>query len=383
MRTYKFQLKPNKQQEQQLFTTLNNCRFMYNKLLEYIAETKNTDRTVTQKQVKLIRQQHPFLQESYSKVLQYECYRLFGNLCGLGNSKKRGNKVGKLRFKGERWFKTFSYTQYGYKIINTNKHYNKLQLAKIGVINIRQTKPIKGTIKMVRVKKTVNGWFAHIITDDTKQLQKGSQEIGIDMGIMNFLHASNNSIVNNPLHMNKELSKIQIVHKKISKTKKGSKNRKKRCLQLQRVWEKIDNKKKDFFHKVSTHLVTTSQFIVVEKLNIKKMSSNKKNKYHNHRNMLDSSWGIFLKMLKLKAESAGVEYKEVDPTNTSKTCCKCGQLQDMPLRVRTYKCSCGNVIDRDHNASINILARGKGLTFVGEDWLQSLMNQEATVIHCE
>jgi len=74
---------------------------------------------------------------------------------------------------------------------------------------------------------------------------------------------------------------------------------------------------------------------------------------------------------------AGVEYVEVDPKNTSKTCCKCGKLQNMPTSIRTYKCECGHIIDRDYNASINILAKDKGLTFVGEEWLHSLMNQEA------
>ena len=55
----------------------------------------------------------------------------------------------------------------------------------------------------------------------------------------------------------------------------------------------------------------------------------------------------------------------------------CGKLQDMPTSIRTYKCSCGNIIDRDYNASINILAKGRGLAFVREEWLHSLMNQEA------
>jgi hypothetical protein len=51
--------------------------------------------------------------------------------------------------------------------------------------------------------------------------------------------------------------------------------------------------------------------------------------------------------------------------------------KNMPTSIRTYKCECGHIIDRDYNASINILAKGKGLTFVGEEWLHSLMNQEA------
>ena len=109
------------------------------------------------------------------------------------------------------------------------------------------------------------------------------------------------------------------------------------------------------------------------------MTKNKKGEYYNHRNILDSSWGMFLQMLKFKAESAGIEYVRVEPRNTSKMCCRCGKIQKMPTSIRTYNCLCGLSIDRDRNASINILKGGKGLTFVGEELLNSLMNQEATV----
>jgi len=378
MRVYKFQLKPNKQQEIQLLNTLNLCRFTYNKLLEKLNSQEKINRSEVQHHIIELKKEFPELKNIYSKTLQYECYRLFSNLSGLSKSKKHGNKVGRLRFKGYKWFKTFVMNQSGYKLIKTNKHYNKLHISKIGYINIRCHREIKGNIKGIVIKKRVNSWEAHIITDTKYIISKGEKEIGVDMGVLSFLHTSNNEKVENPLYMNQELDKLKNIHRKISKTKRGSKNRKKQCLRLERVWENIDNKKKDFFHKVTNHLVTTSKFISVEKLNIKSMTKNFKGKYYNHRNILDSSWGMFLRMLKFKAESAGIEYVEVDPKNTSKICCSCGKLQDMPTSIRTYKCECGHIIDRDYNASINILAKGKGLTFVGEEWLHSLMNQEAT-----
>jgi putative transposase len=378
MRVYKFQLKPNKEQEKQLSNTLNLCRFTYNKLLEKLNTQEKINRSEVQHHIVELKKQFPKLKNIYSKTLQYECYRLFSNLSGLSKSKKNGNKVGRLRFKGYKWFKTFIMNQSGYKLIKTNKHYNKLHISKIGDINIRCHRKIEGNIKGIIIKKKVNTWEAHIITDAKYMISKGENEIGIDMRIISFLYTSNNEKVEYPLYMNQELDKLKNIHRKISKTKRGSNNRKKQCLRLEKVWETIDNKKKDFFHKVTTHLVNNSKFISVEKLNIKSMTKNVKGKYYNHRNILDSSWGMFLQMLKFKAESAGIEYVEVEPKNTSKQCCKCGKVQDMPTSIRTYICSCGHIIDRDYNASINILARGKGLTFVGEEWLHSLMNQEAT-----
>ncbi|MEA3317404.1 MAG: LptF/LptG family permease, partial [Bacteroidota bacterium] len=146
---------------------------------------------------------------------QYECYRLFSNLQGLSKSKKKGNKVGRLRFKGYRWWKTVAYNQSGYKLINTNKHYDKLKLSKIGEINIRVHREIEGNIKGIIIKRKVNNWEAHIITDAKYIISKGSNEIGIDVGVLSFLHTSNNEIIKNPLHMNKELDKLKNIHRQI------------------------------------------------------------------------------------------------------------------------------------------------------------------------
>ena len=74
-------------------------------------------------------------------------------------------------------------------------------------------------------------------------------------------------------------------------------------------------------------------------------------------NITDASWGNFVSILNYKAESAGKSIVERDPKNTSKTCCKCGNVKEklLLLKDREYECSnCGNVLNRDHNAAINI-----------------------------
>ncbi len=377
MRVYKFQIKPNKEQEVKLFQTLNGCRFVYNKLLEELNKQEKIDRNLVQHKIVELKKEYLFLKDIYSKTLQYECYRLFSNLSNLKQAKKQGRKVGSLRFKGRDWFKTVVYNQSGFELIQTDKHYNILHLSKISNIRLRQHREIQGNIKGIIIKRKVDSWEAHIITDGKYKIKSGNNIIGIDMGVLSFITTSENEKFDNPLYMNKSLEKLQILHRQISKTKKGSRNRKKICLKLQKVWEHIDNQKKDYFHKISTKLVNGSKFIAVEKLNIKSMTSNKKNRYYNHRNILDSSWGVFLQMLKFKAENTGIKYVEVNPMNTSKECSCCGRLQEMPTNIRIYYCNgCGLIIDRDYNSAINI--KRKGLATVGEDWLQSSANQEAT-----
>ena len=298
-------------------------------------------------------------------------------------SKKNGRKVGRLRFKGKDWFKTIVYNQSGFKLIENDKRYSKLKLSKIGDINIMLHRNIEGSIKGIVIKKKVDTWEAHIITDVEYKINHGEDIIGIDMGVLSFITTSNNEKIDNPLYMNKSLKKIIILQQKLSKTKKKSKNRKKIRLQLQKLYEHISNQKKDFFHKVSTKLINNSKHIAVEKLNIKNMVKNRKGSYYNHRNILDSSWGMFLQMLQFKAESAGIGYVEVHPKNTSKMCCKCGSIKDIKLSERVYRCNCGLIIDRDYNASINILKKSIGMmrTFVGENILSFSMKQEAVTLN--
>jgi len=88
-------------------------------------------------------------------------------------------------------------------------------------------------------------------------------------------------------------------------------------------------------------------------------------RHYNAKNIADSSWGRFIQFLSYKAESAGCEIVKINPRNTSKTCSRCENLQDMPLYKRAYICEqCGLEIDRDYNSAINILRRGSERAFV-------------------
>ena len=133
----------------------------------------NKDRNHIQHHIITLKEKHPELKKVYSKTLQYECHRLFSNLRGLSKSKKKGNKVGRLRFKGKRWFKTICYNQSGFKLINTSKHYDKLKLSKISELNIRRHRNIEGNIKGIIIKRKVNTWEAHIISDAEYKIKKG------------------------------------------------------------------------------------------------------------------------------------------------------------------------------------------------------------------
>ena len=155
------------------------------------------------------------------------------------------------------------------------------------------------------------------------------------MGLKHFLSDSNGRQIENPKFYEKSLARLRVAHRVLSRKKKGSENRAKARVRLARVYERLENQRDDFLHKLSRFYVNNYDVIVVEDLNIKGM-------VRNHTlagKILDASWGKFLQMLSYKAENAGRVLVKVNPRGTSKE----------------YK---HGKLDRDYNAALNILERG-------------------------
>lgn len=350
-KTYKFRLYPNKKQEQKLLWTMQQCKFVYNMMLEKLQKQDKPDRYVLQNSLPKLKEQYPHLKGVYSKALQHEVYRLFSNLKALSQSKKKGRLVGRLRFKSSAGFKTIHYNQSGFKIIPTDTRCNKLHISKVGDIPMRMHRSFDDDIKQVVIKRYGSGrWFASITVEENDvviQKQPIKKIVGMDMGIIEFLTDTTGKIVENPKYLKKSLKRLKQRQKHLSRTKKKSNNRRKQVVRVAKLHEQVTNQRADFCHKVAKHYVDTFDFISVEDLNItgmlKSIDKEKKTnriKRYMRRNTLDVSWRKFFDILSYKAEWAGKTMVKVDPSYTS----------------QIYKY--GKSLDRDYNASLNILERG-------------------------
>jgi len=326
MITYKFRLYPTEEQEKKLVETLEICRQTYNYFLSKIKESdKIPSRLELQAELPKLKKEKPELKGVYSKVLQMILYQLYSNLKALAKLKRKGKKVGKLRYKGK-WFKTFVYNQSGFKIVKTGKRLDKLHLSKIGNIPIRIHREIEGKIKQVIIKRYKSGkWFASICVEkEKKKLPKTGKVIGIDVGIRSFLTDSEGKQIENPRFYEKTLKKIKIEQKRLSRKKKGSKNYEKQRRKLAKAYEKLVNQRNDFLHKLSRFYVENYDVLCVENLNIRNMVRN-----HNlAQKILDASWGKFLHYLAYKAENAGKQVVKVNPRGTSKGLSYKNKLRD-------------------------------------------------------
>ena len=358
-RSYKFRLYPNHAEEEQLFWTLDMCRHTYNRLLEELNKQSHPDRAILQAMLPIWKKENPELKGVHSKTLQYECHRLFSSLHSLAELKKRGHKVGRLRFKGKHWFKTFTYNQSGFEIIKTDTRLSVLRLSKIGDIPIRLHRPIEGVVKQVTIKHTSSGeWYAYVQTNDGKPRPKKvpiERAVGIDVGLIHYAVDSDGRETKNPRWLKHSLKQLRREQRRLSRKEKGSMNREKQRVKVAKVYEHVVNQRDDFLHKLSRYYVDNYDLIATEDLDITGML----NKRGLNRGIYDASWKKLNMMLSYKAVSAGKTHVVVEPRGTTQECSRCGCIVVKTLDERVHKCpNCGLVIGRDHNSSRVILKRG-------------------------
>jgi len=283
-------------------------------------------------------------------------FKAFTKKSGFPKFKKKGNRDS-------------IYFPQGFKVKD-----NKVFLPKLGWVKFFKTRNIEGIIKNITVTSDGFGnWFASFCTEQKQTIERRIDgEIGIDLGITNFVALSNKEIIKKPKSIKNLLAVKKRAARAVSRKKKGGKNRQKAVLVLRKIETKIANIRKDFLQKTSTNLSKNHALIVVEDLKIlnmsKSVSGTKENPGKNvkaksglNREILLNGWGDFRTMLKYKQEYSGGVFLTVNPKNTSRTCSACGVV-DKNSRVcqEWYAClHCGYEIHADTNAAINILAAGR------------------------
>ena len=254
---------------------------------------------------------------------------------------------------------------------------NKLKLVGISsLIHMKESLNLKEghTIQEVTITKRANRYYAGILTrymDDVEKSSKEDSYVGIDLGVKDFaiinddkgLYKKYKSLSSKliPLH-----KRIEIYNKILSRKHYGSKNYEKARTKLNRTYMKIGNIRKDFLHKISTHITTKYKYICIEDLKVSNMMKNKNlSKY-----IAEQGWRDFRTMLEYKAERYDCKIITADRWfPSSQICSCCGNVltgsDKLKLSQRIYHCNkCGNKIDRDYNAAVNL--KLYGMRFVGQ-----------------
>jgi putative transposase len=158
----------------------------------------------------------------------------------------------------------------------------------------------------------------------------------------------------NPRYYRKGEKKLKRLHRRLSRKQKGSQNRKKARKALAKGYLKVQRQREDFACKQASALVSSHDLIAFEHLQIRNMVRNR----HLAKSIQDAGWGTFLRWVKHYAGVHGVPVLAVEPQFTSQECSRCGRIVRKSLSMRTHVCpGCGLILDRDHNAALNILLK--------------------------
>ena len=258
-------------------------------------------------------------------------------------------------------------------IHETGFRHNRLKVPKLGEVKIRMHRPLQGDPKEVTLVKKASGWYAHITCElpDTPKVEP-TDAIAVDVGTTHYLTTSEGEKEDNPKWYRQAEGLLRKHSKDRSRKKKSSHRWKKQQHKLALHQERTANKRKDFIGKLVYKLFHHYQnnVLIAEDLSVSNMVENK----HLSKSISDASWAAFFEWCGNIAERDGFHFHQVDPKNTSQTCSACGEKspKKLSLAIRAFDCSfCGNSIDRDHNAAINILLQAARV-HRGERWVTNL-----------
>ena len=363
LKAYKVRLYPTIDQQVFFAKSFGCVRFIWNKMLsdkiEHYKETKTTLKNYPAQYKK----EFEWLQEvdslALSKVerhLQKAYQSFFKNGTGFPKFKKKGQRD--------------SYTTNNQKgtVAITN---NTVKLPKIGHISAKFPNKINGLIKSATISRTPSGkyYVSLLVKTIATLLPKTHSNIGIDLGLTDFIVLSDGTKVANPKFLSKLQHKLARAQKILAKRRavaevanrklSDSRNYQKQKFKVAKVYEQITNSRTDFLHKLTFNLIKNHDVIAIEDLNVKGMVKNHKLA----KAISDSSWSTFTTMLAYKAQWYGKTLVKIDRWYpSSKTCSGCNHLltkAELPLSLRSWDCpSCLQTNDRDINASINILNEG-------------------------
>lgn len=359
-KTFQFRLNPTHHQRTLLLKTLETCRWVYNKTLEirknsWEKEQKTLSLYDTNKLLTTWKREQAEFGQVYSQVLQNVQERVDLAFKAFFRRVKAGeNDPGYPRFKGRNRYDSFTFKQSGFSL--KGKH---LSISKIGDVKIILHRPLEGKCKTLTIRRdSIGNWYACFSCEVAERpLPTTDKVVGVDLGLTTFAVLSNGDEIKRQRWMKRDAKDIARLQRKKEKFAKGSPERRKVVHALQHAYMRVTNRRENFAHQESRKLINEFQFIAFEDLNIKGMQANG-NKVIN-RGIADVAWGQFVQFTTYKAAEAGRGVALVDPKNTTQMCSGCGEIVPKDLRVREHICPhCGLKLSRDHNAALNILARG-------------------------
>lgn len=400
-KTFHYRLYPTKEQQRLLDRQLEECRWLWNTLLAERKQAWEERREAVDyymqkaKLPELKAGERPMLQEVHSQVLQDVTLRLKKAFDAFFRRLNAGETPGYPRFRGRGRYTSLTFPQVpsGCALDTEAK---RLVVSKVGSVKVALHRPVEGKPKTATLRRTPTGkWFVTFTCEwKPKPLPHTGREVGIDIGLKVFAMPTEGDAIENPRFFRveeralikaqrksqqsrdehnalratlteivsarqPELEEWQVwqVVSQNDRERVAWRDRQHRRRVVARIHERIRWRRSNFTHQESRRLVNYYDLLAVEDLAVRNMMAN----HANAKSIADAAWTQFHYLIASKAAWAGRQYVAVNPAYTSQDCSGCGHRNtDLALSDRIYNCPhCSLILDRDRNAAINILTRGK------------------------
>ena len=343
---------------------IRTMQFVRNKALRYWLDNPKATKYDLNKQCAILAKEFPFANELNSTARQAAAERAWSAISRFFENckSKIAGKKGFPQFQKD--CRSVEYKASGWKLSDDRKSITFTDKKGIGRLKLKGTRDLNfyqiDQIKRVRLVKRADGYYVQfcISVERTEILPATGNTIGLDVGLKSFYTDSNGIEVENPRFFASGEVKMRRAQRLISRKVKGSKNRHRSRIKLGIIHLKISRQRKDHAVKLARCVITSNDVVVYEDLRVRNMVKN----HCLAKSISDAGWYQFRVWLEAFGRVFGRITIAVNPAYTSQECSSCGVVVKKSLSTRTHACQCGCVLDRDHNAALNILTKGIGTT---------------------
>lgn len=365
-KAYKYRIYPNKKQQELIQKTFSCCRFVYNYYLNKRKETYQNNKTtftynMCSKDLTSLKKELEWLKEpdkdslkNSLKDLDKAYQKFFKEHTGYPKFKSKKNRYKSYRI--------------GYTNNNIRFENQHIKLAKLGYVKVRDKQVPQGRILNATISQEPNGhYYCSLCCTDVEfaQYQKANQNVGIDLGLVDFAIFSDGTKIANPRFYEKSEEKLIKLQRELSRKTIGSNRWEKTRVKIANLQKHIANQRTDFLYKLTTDIVKNYDVISLEDLDV--MSMKKTDNSIRNKRIEDVSWSEFRRQLTYKSQWYGKQLVVIDRYYPSSQICNvCGHKDGNKSEdIREWICpNCNSELDRDINAAKNILQEGLRLLSV-------------------
>ena len=366
-RAYKFRIYPSLEQMKLINKTIGCTRLVYNIMLKMKKENSKLSKFDMIKEIPKLYNEYPFLKEIDSCSLRCAVFDLEN---GLNKYYKRQGGYPIFKKKGIKDSYRTNYIKNTYKgkiygnikIDLKNKIITLPKLKEIKIRGYRHLEYINGRIINATIEHLANKYYVSVCVEEDIPFVKTniSSIIGIDMGVKSLITTSEGTSYGNPNYLKKYERKIKGLQKGLTRKIKGSNNYYKYKIKLQEAYRKLQNARRKTNEEIVSKIIKENDIIVTEDLKVKEMIKEANKSLR--KNILNSTMSDIIRRMKYKCEWLNKKLIQINRYYaSSQICSRCGQKSQKmkDIKIREYKCpKCGIEIERDINASINIMYEG-------------------------